>query len=283
MNAAVKFPDFIIGGAPKCGTSSLYFWLADHPQLCPSPVKETNYFGDKVNPSNKERNFIENGTEAYGHFFKQCSVESLAYEASSHYLYDENALQHLTTLPTNPKFIFILRDPLAQIYSHFRMLRYRVKRFDGDLETYLKRSDSTFQTEYAFYLKKWFEKIGEERILVLVFEDLMKNKVQNLKKVSDFLGVDATFFEDFDFQHRNETVAIKSGWLHKTGLKLQPLVPTAIQKALVPIYLKFNSNALPKKSDKEVETLKTLASHKERIIAELNAFLPDLDVSYWNK
>lgn len=283
MDTAIRFPDFIIGGAPKCGTSSLYFWLADHPQLCASKVKETNYFADKVGTSNAERNFINNGVDDYSHFFKHCNNQVKAYEASSHYLYDENALNHLTALPTNPKFIFILRDPKAQIHSHYRMLKYRVKRFNGDLNEYLERPNVTYQAEYVTFLKKWYNKIGADRVKVMIFEDLMKNKESNLLSVCDFLGVDKSFYKNFDFQHRNETVAIKSGWLHKTGLKLQPLIPTSVQKALVPLYLKMNSNALPKKTDEEQKALEKLNPFAERIKKEVNAFLPDLDVSSWNK
>ena len=51
-------PNVIIAGAPKCGTSSLYFWLSAHPEVKASMVKETFFFADEVNRFNKNANIL---------------------------------------------------------------------------------------------------------------------------------------------------------------------------------------------------------------------------------
>lgn len=283
MSKKIRYPDFVIGGAPKSGTSSLYFWLAAHPQVCGSRVKETFFLADEVSRFNKDRNFITHGLAAYGHFFKDCSSDKKAFEATAHYLYYDIAREQLAAMPTEPKMIFLLRKPAAQIYSHYRMVRFRMKSFEGSFEEYLTNPRATFQVEYATYLKKWINTFGRDRIKVLIFEDLMKNKKKVLQEVCEYLGVDGSFYDDFDFQHRNETVAIKSGWLHQMGLKLQPLVPHGVQKVLLPLYLKMNSGRLPERGENDSEIMKTLEPLSRRVQAEMKELMPELDLSYWNK
>ena len=58
-------PNVIIAGAPKCGTSSLYFWLSAHPEVKASMVKETFFFADEVNRFNKNANIIEHSLADY--------------------------------------------------------------------------------------------------------------------------------------------------------------------------------------------------------------------------
>ena len=62
-----------------------------------------------------------------------------------------------------------------------------------------------------------------------------------MQEIAEYLGVDPSFYTDFDFEHRNESVAIRSGALHQLGLRLQPLIPHFIQKMLLPVYMKLNS------------------------------------------
>ena len=69
MNEA-SLPNVIIGGAPKCGTSSLYFWLAAHPEVYGSPKKETFFFADKVNRFNASANVHEHDLDHYEAFFQ---------------------------------------------------------------------------------------------------------------------------------------------------------------------------------------------------------------------
>ncbi len=283
MSKNQRYPDFVIGGAPKSGTSSLYFWLAEHPDVCGSKLKETFFFVDKISRFNNRRNFKEHGLEAYGHFFESCDKNHLAFEATAHYLYENTAREQLNLLPTKPKIIFILREPAAQVYSHYRMIKFRTKTFKGSFEQYLQRSNATYQVEYAYYLKTWLETFGKERVKVLVFEDLMEGKEKVVKEVCEFLGIDGQFYEGFDFQHRNETVAIKSGWLHQTGLRFQPLIPHKLQKVLLPFYLRLNSGMLPSRNDKDTELLGSLKPLSQRIKGELQELLPELDLSYWSE
>jgi hypothetical protein len=68
----MPLPNLIIGGAPKCGTSSLFQWLADHPEVCGSRVKEIFYLMDRDHPLLKaESNFHNHGLCGYESYFKK--------------------------------------------------------------------------------------------------------------------------------------------------------------------------------------------------------------------
>jgi len=138
MNEA-SLPNVIIGGAPKCGTSSLYFWLAAHPEVYGSPKKETFFFADKVNRFNASANVHEHDLDHYEAFFKGGEEATVRFEATAHYLYEKVAREHFSNWPHKPKMIFLFREPSKQMYSHYKMERYRTKRIDMPLSEYIQR------------------------------------------------------------------------------------------------------------------------------------------------
>ena len=65
------FPNLVVGGAPKCGTSTFFRWLSSHPDVCGSEPKETFFLMDRDSPLlNRDCNVHEHGLQSYGSFFK---------------------------------------------------------------------------------------------------------------------------------------------------------------------------------------------------------------------
>lgn len=236
-----KFPNFIIGGAPKCGTSSLYFWLSAHPEVYGSPKKETFFWSDKINRFNQEANCHEHDLQAYASFFKGARSEAIRFEATAHYLYERRALAHFSAATAPPKVLFLFREPSAMMYSHYKMERYRTKRVDLPLEDYVRLPKMERNVNYAHYVQPWMEALPPDHVRFYAFEDIMARKQDFMQELAQWLGISPSFYATYNFEHRNESVAIKSGFLHQLGLRLQPLVPHALQKLLLPLYLKLNS------------------------------------------
>lgn len=236
-----SLPNLIIGGAPKCGTSSLYFWLAAHPEVFGSPKKETFFFADQVNRFNSDANVHEHELARYEKFFEGGKELKIRFEATAHYLYEKEALKAYSNWPQPPKIIFLFREPSKQMYSHYKMEKYRTKRVDLPLSEYIKLPKINNYVRYAEHLQPWIEAMPDGHVGVWMFEDMMSRKVEVMKEIAAFLGIDPSFYDRFDFEHRNESVAIRSGFLHQLGLKLQPLIPHGLQKALLPLYMKLNS------------------------------------------
>lgn len=270
----MTYPNVIIAGAPKCGTSSLYFWLAAHPEVCASKQKETFYFADQVNRFNESANFIEHGLSKYNSHFAHCGNSKIVFEATAPYIYYENALQQIPNLPSQPKVIFILRNPEKRLMSQYLFEKYRTQRIDVPFEEYIKEEGVLDHGNYIWYIKRWVEKLGEDRVHVLILEEMLEDLPNAMKDLANHLDISPEFYNDFDFTVRNETVKIKKKWLHQFGLKIQKNIPHKVQEVLLPIYLKLNSGGKPTASIEEKEMFKKVISgYYDKNNQELFSFL----------
>jgi hypothetical protein len=229
----MTFPNLVIAGAPKCGTSSLFSWLADHPQVCGSSVKEPFFLMDEGNPMLRTAcNVHDHGLDAYSSFFRGCAGERVAVEATTHYLYQKTALETLATLPSNPRILFLLRKPSDRIYSSFAYSKERgnVRRDVGFADFLRLAEDNPGETaqgwatgasayvlprdlqysRYSDYLGEWRRKFGDERMKILLFEDLRADPKAVLQNLCGWLGIDPAFYDDYAFAGRNPTISVRS-------------------------------------------------------------------------
>ena len=92
-------PNVVVAGAPKCGTSSLFAWLCDHPDVCGSQVKETRYLLDASSPLARSGSYERGGIQGYAAYFEHCAERAtpprVIVEATPDYLYQETARQVL--------------------------------------------------------------------------------------------------------------------------------------------------------------------------------------------
>ena len=122
----MTLPTTVIAGAPKCGTSSLFTWLVDHPEVCGSRFKETRYFLDPDHALlDRRSNYHEHGMAGYSSHFRQCdgAGAKVVLEATPHYLYQRTALEALSTLDPLPTVLFLLRKPSDRTYSEYQFAR----------------------------------------------------------------------------------------------------------------------------------------------------------------
>ena len=281
MNQAAQFPNFIIGGAPKCGTSSLYFWLAAHPEACASKEKETFFFAPEVNRFNKNHHFQKDGYEGYARLFQHCQGKKVVFEATAPYIYYDSAVAGLAGLPEKPKVLFILREPGARTLSQYLFEKHRTKRIDGSFEAYLKEPHILEHGHYARYLSPWVEALGHDHIKVVLFEQVMKNPREAMRELAAWLGLDPSFYDSFDFATRNETVSIKKKGLHQFGLRVQRYIPHKVQAFLLPVYLKVNAGGKPVATAEEKALAGQLRADFQSSNQELQTMFPGLDLTLW--
>lgn len=125
----MRLPNFLIIGAAKSGTSSLYRYLMEHPQVFMSPVKEPNFFaleGEQIdfsNPAMAEQVLPKLATDldAYRTLFQDVQHEQAIGEASSWYLHSTRAPVRIRRHIPEAKLIAILRNPAQRAYSGYRM------------------------------------------------------------------------------------------------------------------------------------------------------------------
>ena len=203
-----SFPDFILFGAMKSGTTSLFQYLAGHPELLYSTIKEPSFFSYKYNA----------GLEYYlNHFPLSKDVNNkLVFEASVTYLHDPKAANRIKKIIPNVKLIAILRDPIERAISHYNYyssISYFTKKnqhliekrpitqvFTHDMNGLEKEWNKKY-CQFSLYgkqLKSYYRLFDSKNILILDFDDLKRNSKETLYRISEFLGIDSSYFGSYE-------------------------------------------------------------------------------------
>ncbi len=203
----------------KAGTTSLYHYLQDHPQIALPNYKAPEFF---VEESNWHR-----GIDWYRKQFASTEPEAVAIgEASNAYAkYPrfQGIPQRIAKYIPNVRLIYAVRDPIARLRSHYQTTFAQGTEkapFDEAVFTnpiYLNYS------RYALQIEQYLEYFSREQLLIITAEDLLNNRQATVRKVYEFLEVDAGFVPenlDREFYQTKERAARSPIplWLRK-GLK----------------------------------------------------------------
>ena len=204
-------PDFLIIGAQKCGTTSLYTYLEQHPCVIPAFRKELNFF---------DLGFGR-GTIWYRAYFptlfykqqieKVNRQNAITGEATPQYLFHPLAPERVATTLPNIKLIVLLRNPVDRAYSHYNHEKVRGREslsFEDAMKAEKERlrkekekmlEDKNYQClEYLYFsylsrgiyveqLKNWMNFFPKEQFLILKYEDFVDDPPGVFKQVLDFL------------------------------------------------------------------------------------------------
>ncbi|MBE9125773.1 MULTISPECIES: sulfotransferase family protein [unclassified Coleofasciculus] len=176
-------PDFLIIGAMKCATSTLHEQLALQPGIFMTELKEPNFF------SNDEE--YAKGIEWYLSHFKSASPDDLCGESSTHY----------TKLPTYPhtieriqkhlpdvKLIYVMRHPIDRLVSQY-IHEWTQGVISVDINQAISKHPELLEySRYTIQLKPYFETFGQDRVLPVFFERLLKHPQEELEQVCRFIG-----------------------------------------------------------------------------------------------
>lgn len=245
--------DFIIIGAAKSGTTSLYQYLKQHPSICMSQVKETNFFsleGRKIcfnGPGDMETGAHSKSIsdiKDYQKTFLHCKNKQLRGEASPLYLSDKNTPKNIFLKAPNVKLIAILRNPVDRAYSSYMHLvrdqRETIRDFRQALDAEQDRINNNYSEiwHYAtngFYyqqLMRYYSLFGAEQILVLFHDDLIKNRNHQLDIIYKFLNVETGVYPEAKEKHNIGGIP-KNNYVHNLIYNLlnkENLLRTITQK-----------------------------------------------------
>ena len=182
----MRVPDFLIIGAQKAGTTSLYFDLLKNPAIfMPSDKEPGNLLEDDV--------CTPRGLAAYAKRFKRARPEQVCGEASTGY----------TKLPDHPgvpdrarrvlgdlKVVYIVREPISRIRSQHHHERSG-ERISCDIDEAVRRySRFVDYSRYTMQITPWIETFGRDQVHVLQFESYIADRPTTVDAVSRFLGID---------------------------------------------------------------------------------------------
>src|SRR3972149_11450918 len=110
----MKIPNFFIVGAPKCGTTAMYTYLKQHPEVFMSDLKELHFFGT----DHHRINYTPYTKEQYLSFFDGAGDKRRIGEASTSYLYSERAAVEIKEFNPFARIIIMLRNPVDVMYAY---------------------------------------------------------------------------------------------------------------------------------------------------------------------
>ncbi|MEM9452492.1 MAG: sulfotransferase [Cyanobacteria bacterium P01_E01_bin.6] len=203
----MMLPTFLGIGVEKSGTTSVYHYLKQHPDVFMSPIKETNFleqdWGNGVIQSHRASHKRIDTFEKYNNLFKNAGAAKAVGEISPNYLFHyQSSSKRIQQYVPNAKMIAILRDPVERAFSDYLMhLRDVINRGQNstlaDQARY--KADQSFTIRKGFYyepLKFFIDTFGEESIRIFLYDDLCQNPVKMMQEIYRFIGVSDTFVPD---------------------------------------------------------------------------------------
>ncbi|MFB6226508.1 MAG: sulfotransferase [Candidatus Paceibacteria bacterium] len=238
MSKKKKKPNFLIPDASRSGTTTLHFYLKQHPDIFMPKKKELRFFDRNEN--------YKKGISYYKNKFKKHDKEKAIGESSPPYFYkgisfdknrnyrwniQDDPPQRIHDKLPNVKLIFTLRNPITRSYSQYwknlrqgREKKYSFKKAIKEEYTGNRSPENSpmcwiYKNSYATHLKKWYSIFEEEQVKIIIFEKWINNTKSTLKEICNFLEVDSEFeFNEID-KKKNKAKTPRSikinDWYHE--------------------------------------------------------------------
>src|SRR5215471_17472744 len=182
-------PNFFLAGAPKAGTTSLYHYLAQHPQIFMSPVKEPCFFASEVRPENfadpsdwQPADHLPTTWGAYLELFREADHQPAVGEGSVCYLWSASAPANIAARIPHARIVLVLRDPADRTFSQY-LHGVHKGRIHSDFRSYLDQSlkyTSRLFTpiypvlalgDYAEQIRRYLAHFAAPQIYIALYED----------------------------------------------------------------------------------------------------------------
>lgn len=252
-------PNFFVAGAAKCGTTSLYHYLKQHPQVYMSPIKEPNHFSTDIQPGNfspeykryeKSKNLdvakyvrgdmrqeqwgaYVHDPEDYRLLFRFADGKKAIGEISNSYLFSQVAARQIRTALPDSRIIIILRQPADRAFSHYQAnLRdgRTTRPFRQEIEYDDAKSIHGWGISHLYYelglyhdqVKRYLDIFPKHQVKVLLFDDLKKDRQQLLNDLFQFLRIEPQTGIDTSDTYNEAKMPRSAGLINlitQTGLK----------------------------------------------------------------
>jgi hypothetical protein len=237
--------NFVIAGTEKAGTTSVFSYLSQHPDVTPSLRKETDFFRHGGNLAD------------YARCFPEGTATRIVMEASPSYLGEAHSVvPRMRRLIPDVRLLFILREPIARLLSSFEFHRSRLNlpqslsfhdyvscclahdggtgRYDSVLRSGVAENIDRWHLDvlprgrYATYLRSYFEAFPPYNIKVMFYDHLVADPVTFVEEISGFLEIDEAFWSTADLEPRNVTFFGRNERLHRLAIlvndRMEPIL-----------------------------------------------------------
>jgi len=241
--AQSRTPNFFLVGAPKAGTTSLYSYLDQHPQIFMSPLKEPHYLADEIRLSNfsdESRRRAEprladlraylNGpmttkfsagfitqVSDYLRLFQNATTEDVLGEASVCYLWSPTAPGNIARACPQAKILMLLRNPVDRAYSQYLQV-LASSRKPQSFREYVEAAMNSHSTlmgplypflhfgRYCEQVKRYLKQFPRQQVQICFYEDYQSDAAGMLRDIFQFLGVDHSFAPDISQRYMQVSI-----------------------------------------------------------------------------
>ncbi len=282
----MTLPNFFLAGAPKAGTTSLYNYLNQHPDIVFSSEKEPQFFNLKY----------KSGIEWYEQtYFAHCTgSEKRIGDGTVWTMKCPTALQRIAQHVPNALFLYIMRNPIDRAFSEYQYYLMRGVwkpeiTFSEVIRTHLKPQQILGEGRYYDHLVYFEELFDRSQVLPIFYEDLSKKRDETLKQIFDFLDVASDFVPQDTKRHNVTAVprniglyalvhrsvrpiknALEStgvGWIKESSRKIRGAVRSQF----------FTQEVRPEMKPEDREYLREYYAEPNRQLAEYTG----RDLSHW--
>jgi hypothetical protein len=272
--APVTLPNFFLAGVPKAGTTSLYFYLRQHPQVYMSPIKEPTFFAAAdllADPYRQQfRRFLERDPTAlrifledtqantaqhfilrrgdYLTLFHDVRHESAIGEASADYFWLPSAAAAIRAAVPAARLIFILRHPAERLFSWYLLALWRDPRLTFRAWFLAAKQPGAMWWpavdggRYVTHLQRFFALFPRDQMRIHLYDTFRADARAVLKDLFAFLGVDPGWPVDLS-RRANETIVPRFRrleWLRRRAAFSLRWLPEAARDVLRRAYRRVN-------------------------------------------
>ena len=180
LRTETGLPEFLGIGALKAGTTYLDAMLRDHPEIClPPGGKEIQFFN----------RYFDRGPEWYRRQFHGCR-EGVKGEVSPQYMFDPKVAGRIKDLIPHARLVVSVRDPVMRAHSQFKHW-VQERGYSNSFEQYLTEHPGAVERgRYFHLLRPYLHHFPRDQLLVILFEDLVGQRLTTMQNVYRFVGVD---------------------------------------------------------------------------------------------
>jgi Sulfotransferase family len=225
-------PNFLVFGAAKSGTTSVYKYLQQHPDILMSSFKEPGFFAFEgehpiLNGPGAQKwvdRWVVSDLAAYQELFANYQGEKAIGDASPYYIYYEKTPHTIKKYAPEMKLIAILREPVDRAFSNYVWaLRDRAESLTDFAEA-LAVEESRIKDNWGpkwhyknqgFYyqqLKPYYDMFPREQIKIYLYDDLVGDSVKVMQDIFTFLEVDANFQPNMSKRHNTSKLTRNQAW-----------------------------------------------------------------------
>ena len=281
----IRKPSFFVVGTPKGGTTSIFNYLEEHPEVFLPKLKEPHFFSSpEILDTYYNVKIITEETH-YRNLFKDASTQNAIGDLSTSYLYNRKSAERIKSFNSDSKIIIVLRNPVERAISHY-LMDYNLGYIDIPFIDVInnREKNSIFYREYielGYYesqISNYYEIYDKSKVLIILSEDLFSNTIEIVSDIYKFIGVDENYIPDISKKHNQyrkpKFEIVKKIAQSKVATNLLNNIPEEIKNIAKTV---FYSNTRKPLLTKERDVLKDL--YRGSIIKTSN--LINRDLSSW--